>query len=213
MIKKTLAVAALAGMALMPLAAQAALTTLSPADGWPPAGSSGLDSVLFNTASAGGVKLAIGAHAYKNSAFLPNDGVRNYYAQSGTYAPDGKNYANWSFDFVYDLSGCNGCRVFLGIDTDPSAGVSYTDIDLLALGAPAVYAESWNMEMGFLTSGLGYDFNPFAASSTDFRLSVMGATGAPLGSVDITVNVPEPASMALVGVALAGLGLARRRRA
>lgn len=212
MIKKILATAALAGITLAPLTAHAGLTTLSAADGWPPAGSSGLGSVLFNTASANGVKVAVGAHAYKNSAFLPNDGVRNYEAQSGLYAPDGKNYANWSFDFVYDLSACKGCKVFLGIDTDPSAGVNYVSIDLLSLGAPTVYAESWNMEMGFLTTGLGYDFNPFAASSTDFRLSVMGATGAPLASVDITVNVPEPASLALVGVALAGLATLRRRR-
>lgn len=211
MIKKMLATAALAGLA--PLAAHAALTTLSAADGWPPAGSSGLGSVLFNTATAAnGTKIAVGAHAYKNSAFLPNDGVRNYYAQSGLYAPDSKNYANWSFDFVYDLSACSGCKVFLGIDIDPSAGVNYVDIDLLSLGAPAVYAESWNLEMGFLTTGLPYNFNPFAASSTDFRLSLMGATGAPLASVDITVNVPEPASLALVGVALAGLAAMRRRR-
>lgn len=213
MIKKTLAAAAVASLAAMPLAAHAGLTTLTPGDGWPPAGSSGLGSVLFNTASANGVKLAIGAHGYKNSAYLPNDGVRNYSAQSGVYAPDGKNYANWSFDFVYDLSNCAGCHVYLGIDVDPTAGVNYFEIDLTAQGLPAVYAESWNMEMGFLTAGLGYDFNPYTASSTDFRLRAAGATGAPLASVDITVNVPEPASVALVGVALAGLAVMRRRRA
>lgn len=211
MIKKMLATAALAGLA--PLAAHAALTTLTAADGWPPAGSSGLGSVLFNTATAAnGTKIAIGAHAYKNSAFLPNDGVHDYYAQGGTYAPDGKHYANWSFDFAYDLSNCSGCRVILSIDTDPSAGNHYVDIDLLAGGAPTVYAESWNLEMGFLTAGLGYDFNPFAASSTDFKISLMSAAGGPLASTDITVNVPEPASLALVGVALAGLAAMRRRR-
>lgn len=213
MIKTTLAAVALAGLALAPLSAQAALTTLSAADGWPPAGSSGLDTVLFNTASANGVKVAIGAHAYKNGAFLVNDGQRNFSAQSGLYAPDGKNYANWSFDFAYDVRSCTGCKVLLSIDTDPTAGVSYVDIDLLAAGAPAFYAESWNLEMSFLTTGLPYNFNPFGASSTDFRLSVVGATGAPITSADITVTVPEPASMALVAIALAGLGLVRRRRA
>lgn len=209
MIKKTLATALAASLA--PLAAHAALTTLTAADGWPPAGSSGLETVQFAAVAASGVKVAIGAHAYKNGAFLPNDGMRNFYAQSGVYLPDGKNYANWSFDFAYDVRGCTGCKVWLGIDTDSSAGVNYTDIDLLAAGLPAFLGESWNLEMSFLTTP-GFNFNPYSASSTDFRLFVTNAAGATLATTDITVHVPEPASIALVGLALAGLAAARRRR-
>ncbi|WP_457356404.1 PEP-CTERM sorting domain-containing protein [Roseateles sp. P5_D6] len=209
MIKKMLATAAFAGLA--PLSAHAALTMLTAADGWPPAGSSGLETVQFAAVAASGVKVAIGAHAYKNSAFLANDGVRNFQAQGGVYLPDGKNYANWSFDFAYDIRGCQGCKIWLGIDTDSSAAVSYTDIDLLTAGLPTFLGESWNLEMSFLTTP-GFNFNPYAASSTDFRLFVTDAAGATLATTDITVNVPEPASMALVGIALAGLAAGRRRR-
>lgn len=209
MIKKMLATAALVGLA--PFAAHAALTTLTAADGWPPAGSTGLQTVQFAAVAASGVKVAIGAHAYKNSAFLANDGVRNFYAQNGVYLPDGKNYANWSFDFAYDIRGCQGCKIWLGIDTDSSAAVNYTDIDLLSLGLPMFLGESWNLEMSFLNTP-SFNFNPYAASSTDFRLFVTDAAGGTLATTDITVNVPEPASMALIGIALAGLAAVRRRR-
>lgn len=208
MIKKTLAAFALAGTAL---AAHAGLTTLTPADGWPPVGSSGLGGVEFTTAAGANVKLALGAHPYTHGATMPNDGVSTYYATAGLTTP---TRANWSFDFVYDLTGCQGCKVFLSVDTDPTAGVSYTDFDLLAAGAPSpIYAESWNMMMSFVSPALGgYMFDPNSPSSTMFRLYAVDARGIELASTAITVNVPEPASLALVGAALGGLALIRRRR-
>ena len=40
------------------------------------------------------------------------------------YVPNAQNYANWSFDFGFSLGeNCQGCKVFLGIDKDPTAGV------------------------------------------------------------------------------------------
>ena len=57
-----------------------------------------------------------------------------------------------------------------------------------------------------------YDFNPFAPSSTAFRLEVTNANGGSIVASDITVNVPEPGTIALLGLALAGVGVMRRRQ-
>lgn len=215
MFTKKLIAAAL--FALAPFAAHAALTTISPT-GWPPVPSSGLESVMFNKVDLGnGAFVAMGAHAYKNGAFLPNDGTSTFFARNGVYAPDGKSYANWSFDFSYNTGDCTSCKVWLEVDKDPSAGKNYVQLfDLTTLPGYGNLAgqDSWNMEMGFMTS-MVYNFNPYAPSSTMFRLSLVNGqnfAGVRSDASEITVNVPEPGSMALAGLALAGLALARRRK-
>lgn len=197
----------LAAATVASMGAQAALTTYAPWDAFYP-DAQGLDGVQFNVQSAGGATVALGAHAYKDGVLMPNDGVSTFYGKAGLHPnpPLGETRANWSFDFAWDLGGCTSCTVWLGVDTDPSAAVNFVFGNITAVPQP----QSWNLEMAFLTAG--YDFDPFATSSTAFRLEVRRGDIVVVGS-DITVNVPEPGTLALGGLALAGLGALRRRKA
>jgi PEP-CTERM motif len=52
-----------------------------------------------------------------------------------------------------------------------------------------------------------------ATIRTVFDYRGLGATGIVSGSLDIDLDVPEPGTIALAGLALLGMGLARRRQA
>ncbi|MCZ4312606.1 PEP-CTERM sorting domain-containing protein [Comamonadaceae bacterium G21597-S1] len=207
-------------VASISFSAQAALVTLSPPD-WPPAGSSGLETVLFNLDENGEIFVALGAHGYKNGPLLPNNGFSDFVGAPGIYLPDGAGYANWSFDFSYNLGSCTACSVVLSIDSDWTTG-SFSGSAPLYPGALSAFGlahqDSWNLMMSFFVAG-GLNFDPNQTSSTDFSLVAYDPNGGVLASTEINVSVtaatsnpiPEPGTLALVGIGLLGWGVARQR--
>ena len=140
--------------------------------------------------------------------------------------------AAWNYELSVNTHGGGGVLdltnvlVFLELDQDASAAVTYgTPLNVLTNwndntywnGGTRVGASPVSGEFGvqqsanplFSDSGYGYLPGP---GLYDLRLTVTDRAGNVLARTTAEVSVPEPASLALVGAALAAAGLVRRRR-
>ncbi len=148
---------------------------------------------------------------------------------------------NFDFSINAGTAAVNGYTYLLGIDTNSSQGVNFLTFDPLAVfndnsfgnagttmgngtdataatkaGLAAANSIAQNSEnFGWLNAA----FNPTVNGTYSIYLAAFDQAGLQVTRSDITVVVgaggaalPEPASMALVGIAALGMGVAGRRR-